>query len=637
MKYFLPIFIACVALTACNDDPLPAVKATGIHFESKSLELLQEDSVQLAIAGSPSGASMPDLLWVSLNPAVVSVSSGGTVKGLVPGTAKVVAKTVLYPQLTDTCVVTVKSGIEAVQFDSLEVHVPEADSIVLKVKHLPSSKSTPAYEWTTLNPTVAKVDQTGKVTAFQTGSAAIVVTVKTDRSKSDTCMVRVLTVGTQGSPYLIYTVTDLQKVRDRINTYTDSWGKKYYKLMADLDFNGSPVWTPISSTEAISFKGVFDGNGKTIRNISFNRAYQYAGLFGVVNGGEIKNLRIEWTLLASDKFSAGGIAGHLQNKTKITNCTTAGNITGKSYAGGIAGIAEASTIVNCSASGNISAYEAAGGIAGYSTSLINSCASSGNVSSSGKYAGGVVGTGGTINDCNSTGNVTVVSTMNTAGEVVSAGGIVGYGAYVLNSFSHGKIEAKGIVSTSAGGVGGYGNYIVNCYATGDVSANSKAVAYAGGVLGTSGFVMNCYARGSVLSVSETSKSYAGGIEGSGRCLANTIAFGSKVMSVAGQVDNCSAQRIAFYSFSPSLSCLNDENFVSASLEVYKGTSTENPERISQFNTVDNDGRILSSDPVSVLNYTSNLDTKWDDDYTRGLKLKKWVTKAGENNGYPMLE
>ena len=104
--------------------------------------------------------------------------------------------------------------------------------------------------------------------------------------------------GTDESPYLITTAEELQN----ISLATDA----YFRLELDIDMKGVE-WTPVGNNvdEEAGFSGNFDGNGRTISNLSitdiksadwteyeYKNTYNYAGMFGV-NNGTISNLTLE--------------------------------------------------------------------------------------------------------------------------------------------------------------------------------------------------------------------------------------------------------------------------------------------------------------------------------------------------------
>ena len=72
----------------------------------------------------------------------------------------------------------------------------------------------------------------------------------------------------------------------------EDW-KKNYRLMADIDLSGV-AFTPIG-TEDIPFAGVFEGNGKTIANLTVTKGEgsENLGLFGCIEGASILNLTLK--------------------------------------------------------------------------------------------------------------------------------------------------------------------------------------------------------------------------------------------------------------------------------------------------------------------------------------------------------
>lgn len=126
------------------------------------------------------------------------------------------------------------------------------------------------------------------------------------------------------------------------------------------------------------FRGVLDGNGFTIENLTVTGAQSFAGLFGCVSG-EIRNLKLRAVEISADTSEtvyAGGIAGYLLGG-KIDGCSVAGSVRGNvtnkykaPYVGGIAGRNDAGTISECGFSGTVESVSSqgaayAGGISGY--------------------------------------------------------------------------------------------------------------------------------------------------------------------------------------------------------------------------------------------------------------------------------
>jgi len=214
---------------------------------------------------------------------------------------------------------------------------------------------------------------------------------------------------------------------------------------------GTSNWTPIGN-DYTPFTGTFDGNNKTISNLTINNtAANYQGLFGCVGSGGT----VEKVVLSG------------------------GSISAKSYVGGVVG-RNYGTVKNSHTSGNVSGTgDNVGGVVGSNNGMVENCYATGNVSSTtGAYVGGVVGgSNGTVRNCYATGDVS-------GNDLV--GGVVGF-----------RQAGSGLVQY--------------CYATGNVSSNSRA----GGVLGSVGPVQCCVALNLSITCPPPSAGFAGRVMLSG--------------------------------------------------------------------------------------------------------------------------
>ena len=89
------------------------------------------------------------------------------------------------------------------------------------------------------------------------------------------------------------------------------------KLTADLDFEGASV-DSIAAVSNSCFRGVFDGQGKTISNISMKNY----GLFRYLDGAEIKNLTLENVSNTAPDSYASILAGEAMTDSvnQISDC-----------------------------------------------------------------------------------------------------------------------------------------------------------------------------------------------------------------------------------------------------------------------------------------------------------------------------
>ena len=127
----------------------------------------------------------------------------------------------------------------------------------------------------------------------------------------------------------------------------DGGNERFFKLITDIDINDIKEeghvrgWIPVGGFagdccalyEGNPFKGTFDGGGHTIRHLTFQRydnfhstdfCDHHQGLFGTVDGGTVKNLRIaqsDTTLGNSSAFLCSVNKGGTLYHCEIDSCT----------------------------------------------------------------------------------------------------------------------------------------------------------------------------------------------------------------------------------------------------------------------------------------------------------------------------
>ena len=196
--------------------------------------------------------------------------------------------------------------------------------------------------------------------------------------------------GTKESPYLISTSKELEMFSKMVNI-----GDKmdaYFKLTKDIDMSG------VAYATVTEFRGVFDGAGHIISNLTINEAgKENVGFIGLLQGGTIQNLGFE-NLVVSGKSRVGGIVGRSMYAT-IMNCYVNGSVSGEWDVALLVGMFNNSTLKNCYTWGSVNATkETAGGLVGGANrsidptvaSIIENCYSNATVSCP-KYAGALIG------------------------------------------------------------------------------------------------------------------------------------------------------------------------------------------------------------------------------------------------------
>ena len=267
--------------------------------------------------------------------------------------------------------------------------------------------------------------------------------------------------GTPSDPYVITTGAELDLLASTCRG-GEHYANVYFKLGADIDWAGN-YWTPIGYDTTNLFAGHFDGNGQTVYN--FVCEEQYAGFFGVIKEGSVKNLKIDYATFTTGERYAGAIASWMKLST-IEGCSAGENVVVKTGSimektaqmGGLFGIVHSSTVNACSFYGTVEALKCisgscfVGGIAGYvgGDAVMKNCINYGTVKNPNPhaaegeraYVGGVTGC---IGASSAIGTIENCINFGTVESIEVAGGVIGRvhvaGSIMKNCYNVGTVTA----------------------------------------------------------------------------------------------------------------------------------------------------------------------------------------------------
>ena len=196
------------------------------------------------------------------------------------------------------------------------------------------------------NDTPVRFGFTNSVYADENGSVEIAEGVRTLVSDPNTILVYDV------DPTAADAAAGLAWIAENVKAY-DGFKGYTVKLVEDIDLTASN-WDPIGDNREekyAAFSGIFDGNNKTITGAHitgdhcFNGAVYGSkegwGLFSVLDGATVKDLKVDGAIFASYTVISGTIAGYANNTTfeniDITNTKIAGY---NWYTGGVVGWAQ---------------------------------------------------------------------------------------------------------------------------------------------------------------------------------------------------------------------------------------------------------------------------------------------------------
>lgn len=146
------------------------VAITDIQLEGATLNV--GENKQLTATVVPSNATNPVLQWSSTEPGIVIVDQNGQITGVAPGAARITASATDGSGLSRTVDVLVnKVAVTDILLEGTTLIVDESKQLNATI--VPSNASITTLQWSSANPGIVTVDQSGQVTGVAAGTAQI--------------------------------------------------------------------------------------------------------------------------------------------------------------------------------------------------------------------------------------------------------------------------------------------------------------------------------------------------------------------------------------------------------------------------------------------------------------------------------
>jgi uncharacterized protein YjdB len=169
----------------------PVTALTGLSFQNPTPTVSIGNTLALSPVVSPSGAPRPGFEWTSNNPAAVTVSDTGVVRGVAKGSSLITAYATDGSGLSASCTVTAVKPVSSVTLNQASAKLTSVgQTVTLQAIVLPADASDGSVTWSTTSAAVATVSD-GVVTAKGDGTAIIIATAKDGTGKSASCTVTV--------------------------------------------------------------------------------------------------------------------------------------------------------------------------------------------------------------------------------------------------------------------------------------------------------------------------------------------------------------------------------------------------------------------------------------------------------------
>lgn len=161
------------------------IEVTSIKLNKQEVTIEKNDEIQLISTIKPSNATNKKITYTSSNNSVATVDSNGVIKGINEGTAIITVKT--NNNKSSSCKVIVnakKVEVTSVSLNKTNASIYIYGTLSLKASIVPSNAKDKTISWTSSNPSVATVNNSGVVSGKNIGTAIITATTSNGKSTS---------------------------------------------------------------------------------------------------------------------------------------------------------------------------------------------------------------------------------------------------------------------------------------------------------------------------------------------------------------------------------------------------------------------------------------------------------------------
>ena len=238
-------FTATANVSVSNPKPT-TVSVTGVSLNSSSINTTIGQTIVLSATVAPSNATNKEVTWTSSNTNVATVDSTGkvTAKSVGNATITVTTKDGNYRASCSVRVITPTSGIHLSKNETT-IYTNKEETLSYLI--LPEDATNKNVTWTSSDPTIATVDNNGKITAKKAGKATITATV-TNTDYKDTCIVTVED---------FISVKEIKLSKDKLNLYIGDEESLTYTITPNNSTNKTVHWRSDNDDVA-----TVDSNGK---------------------------------------------------------------------------------------------------------------------------------------------------------------------------------------------------------------------------------------------------------------------------------------------------------------------------------------------------------------------------------------
>ena len=202
-------------ITVQSDDPESNARATcrvtvlqaitSISLDKSAVSVNINATEQLKATILPENASNKKVVWASSDPSVATVSNNGAVRAVAPGTATITCTSDDGSNVSVACEIRCIQMVNSIRFDVKDrnVIVNKGSFTYLNTIISPENASDKSLTWSSSDPKIVSVSNTGKIQGIAGGSATITCTANDGSGKTASIEVYVPSIAVKKTEYSV--------------------------------------------------------------------------------------------------------------------------------------------------------------------------------------------------------------------------------------------------------------------------------------------------------------------------------------------------------------------------------------------------------------------------------------------------
>lgn len=190
------------------------VNATGVTLDKTEITVKNGSTEQLTLTVEPEDFT-DAVSWKSTDASVATIDDSGLVTATGVGTATI---KVVVGDVNASCKVTVVQPVTSISLNKTSVTMEALATYQLTATVKPDNAADRTITWSSSDPEVAAVDDSGLVTALKKGTATITAAAQDGSGVTKTC-----TVTVSNTAYIVSTVDEMQSSHNYTSSCSDVW------------------------------------------------------------------------------------------------------------------------------------------------------------------------------------------------------------------------------------------------------------------------------------------------------------------------------------------------------------------------------------------------------------------------------